>query len=213
MGTILSCMHKAQGTGTGNIDPELGIGTGNSWREFLIGRASNGKRKNIVESYLGINIEKFLQGLDELEHVPRILHLDYNPANVLIGNDQQLYVIDPVGVCGDRLLDVANSIINLSQHDREQFLKGYESNEQIEADDIIKLNIYETVSILNKLGNVLSYKRELRRQSLDDNIVNWLDGKVESWIERERRYLKRLEELHPDLMNERRLRRPISSTV
>ena len=42
---------------------------------------------------------------------------------------------------------------------REQFLMGYESDEQLETDDIIKLDIYETIATLNKLGNVLSYKK------------------------------------------------------
>ena len=215
MGKTLAHMHKAQGTGTGNIDPVLGIGKGKSWKEFLRNRALNGDRRPIVESYLGINIERFLEDLEEIQHTPRLLHLDYNPANVLIGTDQQLYVIDPVGVVGDRLLDVANSIINLSPNEREQFLMGYESDEQLETDDIIKLDIYETIATLNKLGNVLSYKKELRLQSqnLEDKIVHWLDGKVESWIERERRYLKRLDELHPEIMSERRTRRITSISV
>ncbi|MBS3174874.1 phosphotransferase [Candidatus Woesearchaeota archaeon] len=206
MGYTMSIMHRIAGNGFGLIDPDSWIGTNKTWEEFLYLRASNGKRKNLTENYLGVKINNFLKNIGELDLVPkpRLLHLDYNPANVILGNNNQLYVIDPVGALGDPLMDVANSIINLEDYERKEFLLGYHYDMELSPKEIEALSIYETVAILNKLGNVLTYKEELKCKSLEDTITHWLDGKVESWLERERRYLKRLDVLYPKLMSERK---------
>ncbi len=173
-GYILRRMHCVETDGVGELDPESGRGISENWHDFLIDWAVAPSRRGEVEEFLGGSLPNFIGDADCPES--SLLHTDYHRGNILTKNGNIVAVIDPKGVIGDPLLDVAYAV--LVGKAGEEFIGGYTGSDGLSQDELSRLEVYKRVIAVRKVEQALS---QLDQQGLDPETKLFFESRRDSY--------------------------------
>ena len=172
-GSLLRRIHAIEADGFGNI--EQGKGQSQSWREFLERFVADYKQE--LEN-LGLKHREYTKGLEQLPEKNVLLHGDLRKHNILMQGNKVKAIIDPHGVVGDPLFDVAMSTYE-PEEDLDSLLAGYNSKE-ISENEIKRIRKYQELIRLHKIGWLSSM---LAKEEMTDEGRSWFEKRRKSLLD------------------------------
>lgn len=175
LGSLLKRLHQIQIPGVGKIKD--GRGEGRSWEEFLRNYTTQWAKEY---QFLEIDPSHKLNEIRNLPKMNSLLHGDLNTDNVLMLNGKLAAVIDPQGLVGDPMFDIAKTLYNPEdQHRLSEIERGY-SQKGLSMDEKRRLDLYQQLVRLQKIGWLT---RQLTSSNLEDTRRVSYEKRRKSYLE------------------------------
>ncbi|GEM_PF-5808708 len=174
MGSVLRRMHEIHLSGSGKL--KEGRGRNKSWQEFLQEYVGHWTAEYQL---IGVDPERYLAGTHELPTLQTLVHGDFTRNNILVKENRIVAVIDPNGIVGDPMFDLAICTYDPERKDMADVLRGY-APEGLTPDEVMRLNKYHQLIRLQKAGWIT---KVLAKEELPEKRREWFENRRKNCLE------------------------------